>query len=385
MIRASSYLTLPTEDHEQNHARTALAYDQDLLRVARSYVSGSVRRAWQWWKGELNFLVPTIVRQTPKSVALLRYGKTAAYSSALSQQSAAETETEAVTWEELLDAIGHLTDVDSVIVQLDRPHVLIRRVSIPQAALIRAEEVLRLDLERATPLRYGSVYHGSKTAVANAFDVELYHAVAKRDLVDRLHNSLAKYKTKTIRFVAIDQDNVQIPLKTDFSKSVEPDLMHLKRANAALLFGLLLSFTSIVGMEFFLQGKIIEDLDARIGISQSVAVSVRDELDEVIKTQSRKSDVQDRLLLNVAFTQIWDEITRILPNSAWLEELEVNERKVKIIGISKSSAIILPIIEQSKLFENAKFEAPVAYDARLSAERFNIAFNVVQSVNGDNK
>ncbi|MDX2308364.1 MAG: PilN domain-containing protein [Hyphomicrobium sp.] len=66
------------------------------------------------------------------------------------------------------------------------------------------------------------------------------------------------------------------------------------------------------------------------------------------------------------------ELTRRLPDSAWLTDLKIAETSVDIGGYGKPAAALAPLLEQSPMFRDAALTAPVALDETWGKERFNI-------------
>lgn len=75
------------------------------------------------------------------------------------------------------------------------------------------------------------------------------------------------------------------------------------------------------------------------------------------------------------------EITRRLPDSAWLTSVKIAEDSVDIAGFGKPAAALAPLLERSPLFRSAALTAPVALDETWGKERFNIrlVLNVTKS------
>ena len=73
--------------------------------------------------------------------------------------------------------------------------------------------------------------------------------------------------------------------------------------------------------------------------------------------------------------EILRELTGLLPDTAYLSELNFRDRTVEITGLAPSASQLLPVLEASPLFSGVEFSAPiVAQGAGL--ERFRIRMKV---------
>jgi Tfp pilus assembly protein PilN len=56
-----------------------------------------------------------------------------------------------------------------------------------------------------------------------------------------------------------------------------------------------------------------------------------------------------------------EELTMLIPDDSWLTDFEFNgdEKKIILSGYSTSASKLIPILEDSKLFEKVKFTSPI--------------------------
>jgi general secretion pathway protein L len=74
--------------------------------------------------------------------------------------------------------------------------------------------------------------------------------------------------------------------------------------------------------------------------------------------------------------QVLTELTRALPDETWLYRLRLINQELQTFGYSPNASAIIGHIENSTLFSNAQFRAPLTRDQRVDAEQFHIAFQV---------
>ena len=76
--------------------------------------------------------------------------------------------------------------------------------------------------------------------------------------------------------------------------------------------------------------------------------------------------------------RIIDELTQIIPDDTWINQVDVADNEVHLYGESVSSASLLPIIESSKIFSNAQFRSPVTQNRQNDTERFHLSAQIMQ-------
>lgn len=73
---------------------------------------------------------------------------------------------------------------------------------------------------------------------------------------------------------------------------------------------------------------------------------------------------------------VLDELTRLLPDEAWLDSVEVRGGSVYVTGHAPAAAALVAPIERSPLFAEAQFRSPVVPDRTSGLERFDLAISL---------
>ena len=80
--------------------------------------------------------------------------------------------------------------------------------------------------------------------------------------------------------------------------------------------------------------------------------------------------------------EVWDELSRILPDHTFLTESRIADGKVTLSGFSADAARLVRIIDQSPLFSGAALTAAITPDANEHKDRFSISFKVRGGTSG---
>jgi Tfp pilus assembly protein PilN len=81
--------------------------------------------------------------------------------------------------------------------------------------------------------------------------------------------------------------------------------------------------------------------------------------------------------------QLLKELTQIIPEEMWLTQFSYQERKGKkeidLSGYATAASELIPILEESKLFEDVKFKSSIVRDKESNKEKFNVTASVSSS------
>ena len=80
---------------------------------------------------------------------------------------------------------------------------------------------------------------------------------------------------------------------------------------------------------------------------------------------SRMEGLKGEILL------VLDELSRIVPNSAYFSILRYRQETIEVRGSAENASNLVPILERSPLFKNVGFNAP-SKRARDSRETFSL-------------
>jgi general secretion pathway protein L len=93
---------------------------------------------------------------------------------------------------------------------------------------------------------------------------------------------------------------------------------------------------------------------------------------DATSTARQEELVARRLLAQIEpRVRIVDELSRILPDSAWLAEMRIDPGSVEISGFARSAAALVPALEGAALFADVTLTAPITIDDSQKMERFS--------------
>lgn len=254
-----------------------------------------------------------------------------------------------------------------------------RTVEVPRAALKECRRVLDLDLERATPFRRSDVHTSYKVLSESSSDGKacVLQFVAKREAVDPLVADVVKAGG---RVAAIDVAMGPAQAAAGVNFLAESDGERAARGPMSLAGGLSLAAALLLvlacGQVYVKRESALEQLRAETTGLRKQASAVRQSLEQSEVALKDLAALQAIKLRQVPVTVVLEEITRILPDTAWVTDLRIENDIVDISGLATSGANLIPLFERSSIFGEATLTAPVTFDQREDKERFSLRVRI---------
>lgn len=255
---------------------------------------------------------------------------------------------------------------------------LTKELQLPLAAQQDLTQVLTFEMDRQTPFRADSVYFDYRVIRRDTARKQLTVClgVVPRALVDE---ALAPLSALDLR---MSQPGIATDSSWDgrtFSLTRASDQQGLlSRVNPLLLAlnGLLLIV--VVFLPFYHQRSERTALSTQLNQVREAAngaMSLREQVDRL--AQEIKVAV-DRKSQWPPMVEILNELTMVLPNSTWLNRLEIKDGEIHLQGVSSSASSLIALIEESATFADVRFQSPVTQDPRTGRERFHLSARIVK-------
>jgi general secretion pathway protein L len=275
-----------------------------------------------------------------------------------------------------------------VIVRLPGDRVLRKVIDLPAAARDNLAEILTLEMDRMTPFAVESVYftyriveleRQSKRLIVELLILPRATADPALELVRGWGLSADRLEAQTLepRAEAPPHDTVDfLPAATAaLSPRRRPITLLLAMAALALL-------AAALYLPLDKQRRAIESLRAEVAIAKSKADAGRRMQQELEQSISQSNFIIDRKLGQPAFVDVLDELTTLLPDNTWLIRIRYYNRELQAFGNSPAASSLVGVLEDSPLFENTQFRAPVTRDPRLGVERFHLGTRITERKDG---
>ena len=349
-------------------------------RLRRGWCASPLPAFLQWWGGELRDLLPPRWRGWFRSGAdwhLLQHD-----GAQWTLRRAGQAQPLA-SWADALDprlqqvALGnalHGVDREDLRLALLLPSavVLRRTLALPLATRHNLSQVLAFEMDRQTPFSASQVYFAARELAAPAAAGRLHAelVVVTRGTLDPL---LARLATLDIAIDAVDlavgDDRLGInllPPEQTPRRSRPRRRLNLALAAAGVLLLVLLLAQWLHNRQMAL-AQMQATVESMRGEAQQVA-ALRQQLQDNAGAAGflalRKKNAVSRLA-------VLADITRRLPDSAWLERFSIdNTGQLGIQGQSLQAVKLLDALKDSRLITDASFQGSIQPDPTTGKERF---------------
>jgi general secretion pathway protein L len=344
----------------------------------------SMAAALRWWLRELASLVPRRFRQPGRREGcgfVLTVGpeKSVSLGSTAGEHALGSVDINAPDHDR---GLGDLLKqakrrARPVTVRLSADLGLCKTLDLPLAAKDDLDQVLRFEMDRLTPFRADEVYFAHRVLGSDArnrrLSLELH--LAPRRKVDRVLTALRSFGLVPARLELAGGseggDRLNLLPGEPSQRTREG---RLNRAFALLA---MMLAASIVAIPLQRQRATMAELDAEAAAARAKAeesLAMRDRLDQLTKSAQFLLAYKTRQPLVV---QVLDELTRLVPDQAYLIQLELHEQTVELHGFAATASDLIGPLEESPLFTAPQFRSPVTRDPRGGTERFHISVELL--------
>jgi general secretion pathway protein L len=251
---------------------------------------------------------------------------------------------------------------------LGRNLFFLRDLSVPKAALAALPKILDQEVLRRTPLQLSDIWHAAIPAADKATDVlAMCHWIIRKDRAEAAIAELG-LTAGDVDFLAASDANGEFVPVIYFRAASHEDPPWARRAVKLLaVAGLGVVMCGLVAFEWS-QASVATRVEASLVAAREGAQGGRGGLNQTARLFAMKADV--------GILEIWDELSRVLPDHTFLTETRIADGRVTLSGFSADAARLVRIIDQSPLFSGAALTAAITPDATEHKDRFSISFKV---------
>lgn len=163
--------------------------------------------------------------------------------------------------------------------------------------------------------------------------------------------------------------------------NILPDQLRKKLSKAGYYIMMALAGIAILtgltwgGSRFMRQRFILNNLNVEIKRLVSEAENI-DRIRTSSKEIEEKIDYFNTVLLGrVPFLEVLKELSRVIPETAWVQALTFSEKGLKLDGHAKSASELIPLLEDSPLFKDVAFLSTITKSGD-GKEKFKIGLKI---------
>ena len=339
-------------------------------------LSSSLARGWSWWTGEIASLVPgTSIgrRNPPPSIVVATGDEGLRLIDERGRKRAVLSGMD--VWDGLLElAREHSTA--PVRLRLPYSSCYFRRVDVPAALRADTRRFLDLDLERATPFRLKDVYtaHYIDEARSRRDTLNVCQLVIRRDAVDI---PAADIRATGVELSGIDcwSEDGTTALPVNFMPQdalINAHSVAWSRLAKVLAAAVLVLAVSALYLGLSRQERALADLTEQTAAARAKAQAVQQKIEVSESALKEARAIESLRSERLTAVEILDNLTKLLPDSAWLTDLRIEGDRIEFSGDAESAAPLVSAFESSKLFAGAALTSPVTRERGDTKERFSM-------------
>jgi general secretion pathway protein L len=276
-----------------------------------------------------------------------------------------------------------------VLLRLSPDEVVQRTIQIPQAASDLIESVLENQMERIVPwaqadTRYGYRIVGSNAAAPDQVDIQV--VATTRSILD---SALERARSVGLAPHAVDfapANETSPPIEL---MSLEADPVKRTAGRLHAVFATSLAASVAIGAFGLYQAW---DRQAQIDELEAKVAAARSRVDEVKRLNNENSALREqrerlakRKVDDPPVILLIEALSRTLPDTAYLEELDIHERETRIVGKSADPTGLITVLEDTPEFEDVRFSAPTTREEGQTLGTFSIISRAQSSTPAEKK
>lgn len=354
------------------------------LRDALSRQLAPLLPWWRWWTEELRLLwddvllrvwpaarvISQVRVENDELILVQKRGKDVVHSERIPIQRQGGTLTPLCS--EL--APSFVPDSSTTLILAPRDS-LIRRIRLPAAVEPHLRDTLRLRLEREMPIAADAAYFdyliAGRAAEAATIDVDL--AVAKRGRVDAWVSCVNACRLK-LRAVAVGEGRDAAFRFNLLSASVGPQLEAAHRWDRWLLAIAGVLSACLIAVTLWQWRAERRDAAVALQAIQPAAEAARGTLVQ-LENRGDMARALEAQMKQPQVGSVMSELTRIVPDDAWLQLFRFSASEMQLTGVSSSASTLVALLEQSRLFERVSLSSTASNGLGTGQDRFEISLH----------
>lgn len=250
---------------------------------------------------------------------------------------------------------------------------LIRELTVPLTSRIQARQMAQLQGRLSLPFEPNQVVCGHAIADLKDGSMKLTSIIVKRDMLERHVEVFARAGCMPDIIDARDADgngyDVDL-LQTRNSRGIAAFAIPL------LLIGALLLALVALHAEWSKRMDALAELDLEISNVKAKVDSLLKKSSEINAVADAVTSLRRKRVLEPPAVELWDQLARTVPDSAWISQLQATKSKLSVSGFATEAAPLVGILEREPLFKDVVFTSPVSFDPGAGAERFAIGLTL---------
>ena len=361
-------------------------YIQTLVRLKKQLISS---RFLRWWFGELSSMVPSFMRPgglKTERFTVVRLERGMAFFRLFDNGRIQDAGSVALhTLDDAAQRLAVLATLNTarigqrdIVLALPHDRVLGKILTLPLVTEENLNQVLEFQMEAYTPFSASQVYFCHRVADRDFMRGQLAveFAATPRDAVDEALKTLGNWGCVIRAVVTEDMLAAGNPVNLLPSAQVKPTSLLRQGLNPWLATLVMLLAAAAMAMPLVIKREAVVQMLPWVEKGKTAAEAA-DALRRELETKVNEHNYLPgkRLALPPVIVAL-EELTRILPDDTWVQQLDIKSKELQIQGETASSVRLIGLFEQSFIFHDASFRSPLTKGQTAGAERYQLALQM---------
>lgn len=250
----------------------------------------------------------------------------------------------------------------------------------PISARSKINQLSELELQRVTPFRLAEVYHGCIVIGKNETTVFVQQFALKKEIVSEIEGQLFQHN-KSIEAVFI-RDLSGRAVELAFAPNGEIfGQLSFKKWKKRFVMALGMFAIGVAALFAGIHSFHARQFEEISGTMASLGPDIK-KVKQMIESSEKRSAaiiaMQELQREAISRLAIIDEVTRVLPDTAYLLNLNILDNRVQLEGLANSPEKLIPTLESSLLFKNVIFGSAVFNSQGETQSHFAIYMDLEQ-------
>lgn len=267
-------------------------------------------------------------------------------------------------------------------IQISNSEVLSRRISLPASTEENLYEVIQYEMDRYTPFSKEDVYfdYRIEDRIKEKQTIKVLLVVIRKEIlkpiVDVIENSGVHLQTIDI----IDQENPKLSISNVNLLRSHAEIGNTKRSPTKWLVGAATGLLLLTGITpLVINYMHIQKLSTELAGLEKTVQKVKQLQSEYTKMQDQVGYLVKIKQNNPSIIELLNLLTKAMPDHTYVQRLSLEGGLLSIQGLSASASELIPILDNTGLFYDIRFAAPVTQSDDDGLERYSISAQIKPS------
>lgn len=275
--------------------------------------------------------------------------------------------------------LGRSHEIPSrIVLRLQEDTILRQHLTMPRMSKNDIRASLFLQLDRLSPAPSEDTvfdfYATERRDETNRIDVDV--VLCPLHLIE---SSIQILKNAGLCITDIEiEDMAGIPLPgINLNHKFHTSAPMLTTLDWTLLGTVVVGILASLYLPIYKRSEALNNLQQNLETVRAQALAASQTQEQIARIIAAAEFLRDKRTESLVVVAGLNELSKVIPDNTWLNELHIQNKKVVISGISDAASAVVPAISDSSYFTTPTFTAPVTTHNHTQREQFSLSFDIV--------